>query len=142
MALFWATKTVVELNNSPQLKEQISVHQLIDMLGKIVESREMKGLNDQKIELLETTYNLKETKNVEIRFHLMRLYIMAKSMGRLDEIFNFLNSNFRLKYIRPIYRDLVNWPAAKPKAIENFKCVKGQMMAICSHAIEKDLGFK
>uniref|UniRef100_A0A1B0G0X7 Peptidase M1 leukotriene A4 hydrolase/aminopeptidase C-terminal domain-containing protein n=1 Tax=Glossina morsitans morsitans TaxID=37546 RepID=A0A1B0G0X7_GLOMM len=142
LALFWATKTVVELNNSPQLKEQISVHQLIDMLGKIVESPGMKGLNDQKIELLETTYNLKETKNVEIRFHLMRLYIMAKSMGRLDEIFNFLNSNFRLKYIRPIYRDLVNWPAAKPKAIENFKRVKGQMMAICSHAIEKDLGFK
>ncbi|KAL9927634.1 leukotriene A-4 hydrolase-like [Glossina fuscipes fuscipes] len=142
LALFWATKAIVELKNSPQLKEQLSIHQLIDMLSRLAENKEMKGLNDQKIELLETTYNLKETKNVELRFHLTRLYIMAKSMGRLDEIFNFLNSNFRLKYIRPLYRDLVNWPAAKPKAIENFKRVKGQMMAICSHAIEKDLGFK
>uniref|UniRef100_A0A1A9WXW0 Leukotriene A(4) hydrolase n=1 Tax=Glossina brevipalpis TaxID=37001 RepID=A0A1A9WXW0_9MUSC len=142
LANLWCTKAGVELKASPQLKEQISVHQLIDMLGKLVECKDIKSLNDQKIELLETTYNLKESKNVEVRFHLMRLYIKAKSMSRLDDIFNFLNSNFRLKFVRPIYRDLVNWPAAKPKAIENFQRVKGQMMAICSHAIEKDLRFK
>ena len=138
----WSTKTIDELTNNPDVRQPISTHQLIDFLGKLIECKDIKDLTDKKIELLEDIYNLKKTQNAEVRFRVMRLCIMAKLMNRLDEIIDFANSNFRMKFCRPIYRDLAKWPEAKPKAVENFERVKGQMMAVCSHTIEKDLGLK
>ncbi|KAI8126710.1 Leukotriene A-4 hydrolase [Lucilia cuprina] len=142
LATLWSTKTTDELANNPDVKQSISTHQLIDFLGKLIECKQINDLSEKKIELLESIYNLKNTQNAEVRFRVMRLCIMAKLMNRLDEIIAFANSNFRMKFCRPIYRDLAQWPEAKPKAVENFERVKDQMMAVCSHTIEKDLGLK
>lgn len=142
MAALWSTKTTDELTNNADVKKPISTHQLIDFLGKLIECKDIKDLTEKKIELLESIYNLKKTQNAEVRFRVMRLCIMAKLINRLDEIIDFANSNFRMKFCRPIYRDLAKWPEAKPKAVENFERVKSQMMAVCSHTIEKDLGLK
>lgn len=142
LAVLWSTKTTEELVENADVKQKISTHQLIDFLGKLIECKDIKDLNEQKIELLETTYNLKNTKNAEVLFRVMRLCIMAKLMNRMDQIIAFANSNFRMKFCRPIYRDLAKWPEAKPIAIKNFESVKNQMMAVCSHTIEKDLGLK
>lgn len=142
LASLWSTKTTDELANNAEIKQKISTHQLIDFLGKLIECKDIVDLSEKKIELLESVYNLKNTQNAEVRFRVMRLCIMAKLMNRLDEIIAFANSNFRMKFCRPIYRDLAKWPEAKPKAVENFNKVKNQMMAVCSHTIEKDLGLK
>lgn len=77
-----------------------------------------------------------------MRFRFLRLVIRARLLKRIDEIIAFANSNFRMKFCRPIYRDLGQWPEAKPIAIESFQSVKNQMMAVCAHTIEKDLGLK
>ncbi|XP_017001715.2 leukotriene A-4 hydrolase isoform X1 [Drosophila takahashii] len=142
LASLWSTKTVAELADSAEIKKNISIHQLIDFLGKLIECKDILDLTERKIELLESTYNLKSSKNAEIRFRLNRLIIRARLIKRLDEILEFANSNFRMKFCRPIYRDLAGWPEAKPAAIRNFVSVKDQMMAVCSHTIEKDLGLK
>lgn len=142
MATLWSTKTTSELAENAEIKQKISTHQLIDFMGKLIECKDITDLTEEKIELLESTYNLKTTKNAEVLFRLMRLCIMAKLMNRLDEIIAFANSNFRMKFCRPIYRDLAKWSEAKPRAVENFKRVKDQMMTVCSHTIEKDLGLK
>ncbi|KAH8241790.1 hypothetical protein KR026_000550 [Drosophila bipectinata] len=142
LALLWSSKSVAELNDSPDIKKTISIHQLIDFLGKLIESKDIVDLTEKKIELLESTYNLKASKNAEVRFRLNRLIIRARLIKRLDEIIAFANSNFRMKFCRPIYRDLAGWPEAKPAAVRNFESVKDQMMAVCSHTIEKDLGLK
>ncbi|XP_037828168.1 leukotriene A-4 hydrolase isoform X2 [Lucilia sericata] len=142
LATLWSTKTADELANNADVKQTISTHQLIDFLGKLIECKQINDLSEKKIELLESIYNLKNTQNAEVRFRVMRLCIMAKLINRLDEIIAFANSNFRMKFCRPIYRDLAQWPEAKPKAVENFERVKDQMMAVCSHTIEKDLGLK
>lgn len=138
----WSTKSVAELKDSTDIKKTISIHQLIDFLGKLIESKDIVDLTEKKIELLESTYNLKASKNAEVRFRLNRLIIRARLIKRLDEIIAFANSNFRMKFCRPIYRDLAGWPEAKPEAVRNFVSVKDQMMAVCSHTIEKDLGLK
>ncbi|XP_075152053.1 leukotriene A-4 hydrolase isoform X1 [Haematobia irritans] len=142
LSVLWSTKTTDELVDNAEVKQRISTHQLIDFLGKLIECKEIKDLTEKKIELLESTYNLKHTKNAEVLFRLMRLCIMAKLMNRMDQIIAFANSNFRMKFCRPIYRDLAKWPEAKPIAVKNFESVKDQMMAVCSHTIEKDLGLK
>lgn len=138
----WSTKTVDELAKSTDINQPISIHQLIEFLGKLIECKDIVELNERKIELLENTYNLKKSKNAEVRFRLNRLIIRARLIKRLDEIIEFANSNFRMKFCRPIYRDLAAWPEAKPRAVDNFLNVKDQMMAVCSHTIEKDLGLK
>uniref|UniRef100_T1PAM3 Leukotriene A(4) hydrolase n=1 Tax=Musca domestica TaxID=7370 RepID=T1PAM3_MUSDO len=142
LALLWSTKTTEELASNAEVKQKISTHQLIDFLGKLIECKDIKDLTEQKIELLEATYNLKNTKNAEVLFRVMRLCIMARLMNRMGQIIDFANSNFRMKFCRPIYRDLAQWPEAKPIAVKNFESVKDQMMAVCSHTIEKDLGLK
>eukprot|EP00099_Drosophila_melanogaster_P018767 NP_609916.5 uncharacterized protein Dmel_CG10602, isoform F [Drosophila melanogaster] len=142
LASLWSSKSVAELADSAEIKTTISIHQLIDFLGKLIESKDIVDLNEGKINLLESTYNLKSSKNAEVRFRLNRLIIRARLIKRLDEILEFANSNFRMKFCRPIYRDLAGWPEAKPAAIRNFVNVKDQMMAVCSHTIEKDLGLK
>lgn len=142
MTLLWSTKTTSELASNAEIKQSISTHQLIDFLGKLIECKEIVDLTEQKIELLESVYNLKNTQNSEVLFRLMRLCIMAKLINRLDAIIAFVNSNFRMRFCRPIYYDLAKWPEARYKAIENFDRVKHQMMALCSYTIAKDLGFK
>ncbi|KAH8273583.1 hypothetical protein KR018_002274 [Drosophila ironensis] len=142
LAKLWSTKSVPELVDSPDIKKNISIHQLIDFLGKLIECKNIVDLTERKIELLESTYNLKASKNAEVRFRLNRLIIRARLIKRLDEIISFANSNFRMKFCRPIYRDLADWPEAKPVAVRNFVSIKDQMMAVCSHTIEKDLGLK
>ncbi|XP_030383492.1 leukotriene A-4 hydrolase isoform X2 [Scaptodrosophila lebanonensis] len=142
LARIWSKSTVAELIDNNNIKQKISIHQLIDFLGKLIEHQDIVDLNERKIELLEDTYNLKQSKNAEVRFRLNRLIIRARLIKRLDEIIEFANSNFRMKFCRPIYRDLAAWPEAKPIAVRNFVSVRDQMMAVCSHTIEKDLGLK
>ncbi|XP_054083088.1 leukotriene A-4 hydrolase isoform X1 [Zeugodacus cucurbitae] len=142
LSKLWSTKSTAELRTDTDISKPISSHQLIDFLGRLIESSEIVDLNAQKIELLESTYNLKHTKNSEVRFRFLRLVIRARLLQRIDEIIAFANSNFRMKFCRPIYRDLGQWPEAKPIAVESFESVKNQMMAVCAHTIEKDLGLK
>ncbi|XP_039950466.1 leukotriene A-4 hydrolase isoform X1 [Bactrocera tryoni] len=142
LAKLWSTKSTTELRADSDITKPISSHQLIDFLGKLIESNEIVDLNAEKIEFLENTYKLKDTKNSEVRFRFLRLVIRARLLKRIDEIIAFANSNFRMKFCRPIYRDLGQWPEAKPIAIKSFESVKNQMMAVCAHTIEKDLGLK
>ncbi|XP_050318865.1 leukotriene A-4 hydrolase isoform X2 [Bactrocera neohumeralis] len=142
LAKLWSTKSTTELRADSDITKPISSHQLIDFLGKLIESSEIVDLNAEKIEFLENTYKLKDTKNSEVRFRFLRLVIRARLLKRIDEIIAFANSNFRMKFCRPIYRDLGQWPEAKPIAIKSFESVKNQMMAVCAHTIEKDLGLK
>lgn len=138
----WSTKTTIELAEDSQVRQSISTHQLIDFLGKLIECKTIADLSTEKINLLEQIYNLNGTKNAEIRLRFMRLCIMARQMNRMNEIIEFANSSFRMKFVRPIYRDLAQWPEAKPIAVENFNKVKNEMMKVCSLGIEKDLGIR
>ncbi|XP_055386123.1 leukotriene A-4 hydrolase-like [Condylostylus longicornis] len=138
----WSLHNCDDIKLSPQLLEKITSQQIIDFLGKLIECSNIVELNEEKILLLERTYNLKSNRNSEVKFRFLRLCIRAKLMDRMDEIIAFANSNFRMKFVRPIYRDLANWPEAKPIAIENFNRVKDQMMTVCSTQVARDLGLK
>lgn len=99
-------------------------------------------LNTDKIKLLSDTYKLDATKNSEIRFRYLRLCIKARLTHKMDDILVFANSNFRMKFVRPVYRDLGNWPEMKPAAVANFLKVKDQMMKVCAYTVAKDLGIE
>lgn len=114
--------------------------QVIEFLSLMVGKKEIVDLNKEKIDFMAEKYGLNETKNAEIRFRFMRLCIRARLMERMDDIIAFANSNFRMKFVRPVYRDLAAWPEGKPIAVANFEKVKTQMMKVCSYGVCKDLG--
>lgn len=139
-AKLWAENELDAIKDSPLLKQTLTSVQLIEFLAQLLERKSIVGLTAEKIDLLASTYGLRVSKNAEIRFRLVRLYIRARLMDRMEEILAFLNSNFRMKFVRPIYKELAGWPTAKPIAIENYNRVKDQMMTVCAYTVAKDLG--
>lgn len=135
----WSSETTAEIKSSDIIKEQLTSIQKIEFLSQLLGKSEIVDLTAEKIDQLIEIYSLLHTKNAEIRFRLMRLFIKAR-LTRFDEIFEFANSNFRMKFVRPIYRDLSSWSLGKQLAIENYNKVKDQMMKVCAYTVAKDLG--
>lgn len=138
-AKIWIENTVENIKTDiPSGK--LSPLQKIEFLSKLNEANDIVGLSKDWISLLESTYDLNKSKNAECQFAFYRLCIKAKQFDRMDDIIAFANSNFRMKFVRPIYKDLGQWPEARDIAIANFNKVKAQMMAVCSNQVSKDLG--
>lgn len=112
----------------------------MEVLSQILANNEIIDLNADKIELLSKIYKIYESKNTDIRFTYLRICIKAQLEEKLDEIIEFVNSNFRMKLCRPIYRELGAWPKVRQIAIENFQQKRNQMMKLCAYNIAKDLG--
>lgn len=142
VADLWINGAVDEIRASDLLKENLSTNQKIYFLGKLLVADNIAHLDVAKVNLLEDIYGIKSTKNAEIRFAFTIIAIKAHIMDRMKEILEFANSNFRMKFVRPIYRELAKWPEAKPIAIENFNKVKNQMMKVCSYVCANELGLK
>lgn len=136
----WGSETIGNIKASSIITEELSSIQKIEFLSQMLAKDEIKDLNEEKINLMTSTYGFDNTKNSEIRFRLMRLIIKARLPNRFDEIFVFANSNFRMKFVRPVYRDLSMWDIGRPLAISNFNKVKGEMMKVCAYNVAKDLG--
>lgn len=136
----WCNNTLEDIKKHPNLNPAgLQVWQLIEILCVLVQQPVNVSITEEWIQLLEQTYGFVDSKNCEILHGLCRLYIKGRLMNRLDKVLAFANSNFRIRYIRPIYRALNGWPEARPKAIANFQSVKNQMMRCVRTNIYKDL---
>lgn len=137
----WASESTADAKSSDVIKEELTSIQKIEFLSQLIGKDQIVDLTAEKVDLIAATYGFSKevTNNAEIRFRLMRLIIKAR-LTRFDEIFEFANSNFRMKFVRPIYRDLAAWDVGKPLAIANYNKVKDQMMKVCASTVAKDLG--
>lgn len=133
--------SLADIAASPLLQQKLSTLQLIEFLSKLVEQPTIPALSAAWVALLETTYAASRSNgNAEVRCRMVRLCVKARLTERIPEVLEFANSNFRMKFVRPVYRDLAAWPEAKPAAVANFERVRNQMMQVCSNQVAKDLG--
>lgn len=88
------------------------------------------------------TYNVAISKNSEIMYRWIRLCIRSRDESKLNEALQFVNSQGRMKYVRPIYRDLYAWEAVRERAIENFLKNEPYMMHVSAYTLRKDLHLK
>jgi leukotriene-A4 hydrolase len=109
----WASETTADIKNSATIREPLSSIQKIEFLSQMLDKSEIVDLTEEKINLMTQTYGFDSTKNSEIRFRLMRLIIKARLTDRFDEIFEFANSNFRMKFVRPVYKVNCGWSSSK-----------------------------
>lgn len=135
----WVNNTAADIKKSSAISTTLTMLQKIELLKELVQAPTHADLSEDWLNLLQATYGLAGTKNSAILFRMARLYVKGRHFGRLNEVFAFVNSNFRMKYVRPVYHDMNKWAEARPLAIDNFNKVKNQMMKCCAQAVAKDL---
>ncbi|KAL4702485.1 hypothetical protein ACJJTC_014628 [Scirpophaga incertulas] len=114
----------------------LSPHQLIHLLQELIEQP---ALSLDTLRLLGEEYGLKNSRNAEIEYRWLRLCIRSKDQDRLGDVFNFVNRQGRMKYVRPIYRDLYAWEDVRDQAIDNFLKNEQNMMHVSAYTLKKDL---
>lgn len=63
----------------------------------------------------------------------------SNDITKLQDVLDFVNSQGRMKYVRPIYRDLYAWEAVRQQAIDNFLANEQFMMHVSAYTLRKDL---
>ncbi|VDL77484.1 unnamed protein product [Nippostrongylus brasiliensis] len=96
-------------------------------------------LEHWKLAALNEVYGLNDSENCEILLNWIRLCIKAKWEPIIEKAISFVSSQGRLKYCRPVYRDLIAWPAAKTRARDNYIQTRSTMHPITAEMIAKDL---
>ena len=87
-------------------------------------------------------YSLGKSPNVEILFRWIRLGLKAKWDPSVKEALNLVNIQGRMKFVRPLYRDLYAWEEKRQQAVDNFIAHRDEMMFVCAEMVAKDLHVK
>ncbi|XP_063238721.1 leukotriene A-4 hydrolase [Bacillus rossius redtenbacheri] len=96
-------------------------------------------LSAGKVQAMDRVYGMGERKNAEIRFRWLRLALKSRWKKLVSEALDFVAQQGRMKYVRPIYRDLYAWDETKEKAIKHFKTHRHNMMHVAAHVVSQDL---
>merc|ERR1712150_70987 len=88
---------------------------------------------------MDELYNFGKVKNSEIKFRWLRLCIRAEVESAVPTALEFVTEQGRMKFVRPIYRDLYKWEKSSKVAVENYKKYAGQMHCLTATMVGKDL---
>jgi len=97
------------------------------------------SLSHETLEVMETMYQLTKCPNTEIEFKWLRLGIKARWEKAVSPALDLVTRQGRMKFVRPIYRDLYNWPEQRQRAIDTFVKNRPSMMHVAADMVAKDL---
>ncbi len=99
-------------------------------------------LSVAKLQAMEAAYGLSAVKNSEIRFSWIRLGLLSRWKDAIPRAVQMVTEQGRMKFLRPLYRDLFKWDEARDVALETFKKNRDSMMKVSVQGLEKDLKLK
>ncbi|KAK6624951.1 hypothetical protein RUM44_011815 [Polyplax serrata] len=108
----------------------------------LAELLEKESLDINKLKLMHQVYHMEELQNAEVKFAWLRVCIKGRWKDRIPDALKFLNEQGRMKFVRPIYRDLYQWEYARKTATENYLQNRKYMMFVLSNQLERDLHLK
>ncbi|XP_026743180.1 leukotriene A-4 hydrolase isoform X2 [Trichoplusia ni] len=123
-------------NISHQDVASFTPHQMIHLLQQLVDKE---PLPIDKLQKIGQEYKVNENTNTEIKYRWLRMCIRSKDSSKLKDVFDFVNGQGRMKYVRPIYRDLYAWQEVRNQAIDNFLKNEKYMMHVSAYTLRKDL---
>ncbi|KMQ94850.1 leukotriene a-4 hydrolase [Lasius niger] len=129
-----------ESTASPFIKsdiESLSPGQKVTFLTNLHKSPTILSLD--KLRLMTDTYQLDLVKNSEIRFIWLRLCIKSRWESKVSDALDFATAQGRMKFVRPIFRDLYEWQQIRQRAIDVYLNKKNKMMYVTAHMLAKDL---
>lgn len=117
--------------------ESLSPGQKVMFLTNLHKSSTVLSLD--KIQLMTATYQLDLMKNSEIRFVWLRLCIKSRWEAKVSDALDFATEQGRMKFVRPIFRDLYEWQEMRQRTINVYLNKKSKMMYVTAHMLAKDL---
>eukprot|EP00127_Corallochytrium_limacisporum_P001688 Clim_evm25s77 gene=Clim_evmTU25s77 len=112
--------------------------QKIVFLEKLIDRAPLDG---QRVSRLGDVYGFATTKNAELLFRFLTLAIRSKEFGFAEQAFEMLRTQGRMKFTRPLFRDLFNCGDAnvKQQTVDFFKEHKDSYHSICQKMVARDL---
>ncbi|KAK4308235.1 hypothetical protein Pmani_020082 [Petrolisthes manimaculis] len=117
----------------------LSSNQVREWLAQLLEED---PLPVSKLQKMEELYSMSGHQNSEIRFRWLRLAIQAHWTEQVDDALKFVTEQGRMKFVRPIYRDLYQWEEMRARAITTYESNKDSMMHVAAYVVAKDLKLK
>jgi len=114
----------------------LSTDQVIEFLAQLLEEEPLPVV---KLAKMDEVYNMSSSSNSEIRFRWLRLGLKAHWEKPVEDALKMVTEQGRMKYVRPLYRDLYAWEEVRPKAIATFNANKKFMMHVSAYVVAKDL---
>ncbi|XP_043232864.1 leukotriene A-4 hydrolase-like [Amphibalanus amphitrite] len=114
----------------------LSTIQIIEFLSQLLEQP---PLTLTKLKLMEQLYDMNARANAEIRYRWLRLCVRGRWKEQVPAVLEMVNTHGRLKYVRPLYRELYDWKEMRNRTIENYQNNKKYMMFVSVHTVAKDL---
>lgn len=96
-------------------------------------------LSLDKIQQMTNIYQFDRVRNSEIRFIWLRLCIKTRWESKVSDALNFATEQGRMKFVRPIFRDLYEWQEMRQRTIDMYLSKKSKMMYVTAHMVAKDL---
>ncbi|MEW5318023.1 MAG: hypothetical protein WDW38_009277 [Sanguina aurantia] len=146
LAVDWHTCDVMGIGGkapagcSPSDIQGWSSEQVITFLDKLASLRSMTPLSPLVARQLEAVYSLGARKNAEIRLSWYLLAIKSECEEVLPQVVEFLTSQGRMKYLRPLYRALKRSKMGSQLAQDTFRELRGTYHPIAQKMVAADLG--
>mmetsp|Transcript_18885 Transcript_18885/g.57382 ORF Transcript_18885/g.57382 Transcript_18885/m.57382 type:complete len:653 (-) Transcript_18885:183-2141(-) len=111
-------------------------------LEGLLQSKSGAALKASVTEQLQERLGLAEAQNSEIKSRWCYCCLRAGNTDIVDTAIAMATSVGRMKFVRPLYRELNKVDAARDKAKEAFKKNKSNYHPICARLVAKDLGLE
>ena len=115
---------------------QLSPAQKLEFLGALISGD---PLPVDKLEAMLSLYHLDQTTNLELNFRWIRVGLKARWEPSVAAALDLVSQVGRMKFVRPLYRDLYQWAEVRDRAVEVFRQNKERMMAVAVRGVMKDL---
>jgi len=135
LAAAWQSWDVTTPANFKQDYNAFSSNQKSEFLLTLIKD----GLSHEKLEAMAKMYKMEDCSNVEVEFKWIRLGLAAKWDKAVQPALRLATVQGRMKFVRPLYRDLYAWEEKRQQAIDTFKAHRNQYMAMCADMVAKDL---
>ncbi|XP_033105595.1 leukotriene A-4 hydrolase-like [Anneissia japonica] len=119
--------------------EDFSALQIKEFLGQLLQKD---PLPISHILAMDNAYQLSASHNSEIKFKWLELQIKSEHEPVIQPALDFVNIQGRMKFVRPIYRELYAYDKASDKAVANFKEQEKYMHPITRSMVAKDLNLE
>ncbi|KAJ8937319.1 hypothetical protein NQ314_011958 [Rhamnusium bicolor] len=132
--LQWDGEGVVPITDDD--KRHLTTNQIIYFL-QIVSEAEAQSI--KKLQALNDVFDFDNVKNSEIKYRWLRICVKARWEEKVHVALTWINIVGRMKFVRPLYRDLYQWEDTKKKAVDNFLANRHNMMHVSAYTLAKDL---
>ncbi|CAH1784371.1 unnamed protein product, partial [Owenia fusiformis] len=137
LAKKWSDASDEDVSSFPASDlESLSSPQRVEFLAQLIM---LPPLSKAKVEMMQKLYKFDDVKNSEIRFRWIRLGLRAEFDAAIPLAIDFMNAQGRMKFVRPVHRDLYAWEKARPIAIENFQKHRNEMHTTTAQLLAKDM---